>query len=226
MIDQNLTQRAFTTILEHFVAKGRAPHYAELADALDVASEEAREVQRAAVEAAPIASCWLAHDGFHRVLGAFQQCSNALPDQRPRHSEVVRPVRDGVAGRALALPWARGCGRFQMPRLWWIDPPADARRGDPEDRSANGSRIYAVTVRRIESWFRGVQLSTHESLPVGRAPHAVASPLARRQRLRAVRGRVGQGLQRADVPETPRARLLGPRSRVSRGVPTSPSGSG
>jgi hypothetical protein len=62
MIDQNLTQRAFTTILEHFVAKGRAPHYAELADALDIGSEEAREVQRAAVEATPIASCWLAHD--------------------------------------------------------------------------------------------------------------------------------------------------------------------
>jgi len=62
MIDQNLTQRAFTTILEHFVAKGRAPHYAELADALDIGSEEARDVQRAAVEATPIASCWLAHD--------------------------------------------------------------------------------------------------------------------------------------------------------------------
>jgi hypothetical protein len=62
MIDRNLTQRAFTTILEHFVATGRAPHYAELGDALDIGSEEAREVQRAAVDATPIASCWLAHD--------------------------------------------------------------------------------------------------------------------------------------------------------------------
>jgi hypothetical protein len=62
MIDQDLTQRAFRTILEHFVATGRAPHYAELADVLDIGSEEAREVQRAAVEASPIASCWLAHD--------------------------------------------------------------------------------------------------------------------------------------------------------------------
>jgi hypothetical protein len=62
MIDQNLTQGAFTTILEHFVATGRAPHYAELADALAINSDEAREVQRAAVEAAPLASCWLAHD--------------------------------------------------------------------------------------------------------------------------------------------------------------------
>jgi hypothetical protein len=62
MIDPTLTQRAFTAILEHFVATGRAPHYAELADTLDIGSEEAREVQRAAVEAAPLASCWLAHD--------------------------------------------------------------------------------------------------------------------------------------------------------------------
>jgi hypothetical protein len=62
MIDPNLTQRAFTTILEHFVANGRAPHYAELADALEIDLEEAREVQRAAVEAAPLASCWLARD--------------------------------------------------------------------------------------------------------------------------------------------------------------------
>jgi DNA-directed RNA polymerase specialized sigma subunit len=62
MIDPNLTQRAFTTILEHFVANGRAPHYAELADALEIDPEEAREVQRAAVEAAPLASCWLARD--------------------------------------------------------------------------------------------------------------------------------------------------------------------
>jgi hypothetical protein len=62
MIDPNLIQRAFTTILEHFVANGRAPHYAELADALEIDPEEAREVQRAAVEAAPLASCWLARD--------------------------------------------------------------------------------------------------------------------------------------------------------------------
>src|SRR4029453_17698731 len=61
MVDQDLTQRAFTTILEHFVATGRAPHYAELADALHIGSEEGREVLRATVEATPIASCWLPH---------------------------------------------------------------------------------------------------------------------------------------------------------------------
>jgi hypothetical protein len=62
MVDQNLIQRAFTTILADFVAKGRAPHYAELAEVLDIGPEEAREVQRAAVDAAPLASCWLARD--------------------------------------------------------------------------------------------------------------------------------------------------------------------
>jgi hypothetical protein len=62
MADQNLIQRAFTTILAHFVAEGRAPHYAELAEVLDIGPEEAREVQRAAVDAAPLASCWLARD--------------------------------------------------------------------------------------------------------------------------------------------------------------------
>lgn len=62
MTDENLTQRAFTTILGRLVETGRAPHYGELADALEVDIEEAREVQRAAVEASPIAACWLARD--------------------------------------------------------------------------------------------------------------------------------------------------------------------
>jgi hypothetical protein len=62
MIDQRLIQRAFTTILEHFVATGRAPHYGELADVLKIDMEEAREAQRAAVTTSPIPGCWLAHD--------------------------------------------------------------------------------------------------------------------------------------------------------------------
>jgi hypothetical protein len=65
MSDQAVTQRAFTTILEHFVETGRAPHYTELAQTLGVDVERARELQRAAVTAAPIASCWLAHDTDH-----------------------------------------------------------------------------------------------------------------------------------------------------------------
>jgi len=60
-----MTQRAFTTILEHFIATGRAPHYSELADVLNIGMEEAREVQLDAVGASPIAGCWLAHDTDH-----------------------------------------------------------------------------------------------------------------------------------------------------------------
>jgi hypothetical protein len=60
MADQTLIQRAFTTILEHFVASGRAPHYTELADALGVDTEMARQLQRAAADSAPIAGYWLA----------------------------------------------------------------------------------------------------------------------------------------------------------------------
>ena len=51
-----------STRWDYWLANGRAPHYAELADALEIGAEQAREVQRAAVEAAPLASCWLAHD--------------------------------------------------------------------------------------------------------------------------------------------------------------------
>ena len=65
MTDRDLVQEAFTTILEHFVATGRAPHYSELAGALDVGMDAARELQRAAAEAAPAATCWLAHDTDH-----------------------------------------------------------------------------------------------------------------------------------------------------------------
>jgi hypothetical protein len=60
MTDQILIQQGFTTILERFVSSGRAPHYTELADALGVGMEEARQLQRAAAEAAPIAGYWLA----------------------------------------------------------------------------------------------------------------------------------------------------------------------
>ncbi len=62
MSDQDMTQRVFTTILAHFVAAGRAPHYTELADTLDVDLDAARELQRGAAAAAPAATCWLAHD--------------------------------------------------------------------------------------------------------------------------------------------------------------------
>lgn len=78
MTDPNLTQRAFTTILEHFLLAGRAPHYSELAGLLDIGVQEAREVQLAAVEASPIAGCWLARDTDH--IESWAPFSN-LPTQ-------------------------------------------------------------------------------------------------------------------------------------------------
>jgi hypothetical protein len=48
--------------LSHFVSSGRALHYSELADVLDVGLEEARELQRAAADAAPVAGYWLSRD--------------------------------------------------------------------------------------------------------------------------------------------------------------------
>jgi hypothetical protein len=62
MADPGLVQRAFTAILEGFVSNGRAPHYSELADLLDIDLEFARVVQRDAADAAPIAGYWLSTD--------------------------------------------------------------------------------------------------------------------------------------------------------------------
>lgn len=53
MTEAKLVQRAYTTILEHFVQTGRAPHYTELAQIMGLRPDEARELQREAAEAAP-----------------------------------------------------------------------------------------------------------------------------------------------------------------------------
>lgn len=65
MAEQSMAQVAFTAILRHFVETGRAPHYTELADSIGVGVDEARDLQRAAAEAAPAQTCWLAHDTDH-----------------------------------------------------------------------------------------------------------------------------------------------------------------
>ena len=45
-----LVQRAYTTIVEHFVKTGRAPHYTELAEMMGLGVEEARDLQREAAQ--------------------------------------------------------------------------------------------------------------------------------------------------------------------------------
>ena len=62
MSEVSLIQRVYTSVLEHFIEHGRAPHYVELAQLLDIRIDEARILVRDAAAAAPIASSWLSHD--------------------------------------------------------------------------------------------------------------------------------------------------------------------
>ncbi len=62
MSDDSLIQRAYTSVLEHFIEHGRAPHYVELAQLLDIRIDDARVLIRDTASSDPIASCWLSHD--------------------------------------------------------------------------------------------------------------------------------------------------------------------
>ena len=55
--EEKMVQRAYTSIHEHFIQTGRAPHYTELGHILGVGPEEARDLQRKAAEAG--VGCWL-----------------------------------------------------------------------------------------------------------------------------------------------------------------------
>ena len=59
-VNETLVQQAYTYILEHLVNTGRAPHFTELAAALDITSDEARDVQEKAADAG--VGCWISHD--------------------------------------------------------------------------------------------------------------------------------------------------------------------
>jgi hypothetical protein len=58
--EETMVQRAYTSILEHFVKTGRAPHYSELANILGVTPDEARELQREAAKSG--VGCWFVQD--------------------------------------------------------------------------------------------------------------------------------------------------------------------
>ncbi len=60
MQETTLVQRAYTAVIEHFINTGRAPHYTELAGALGVSPEEARQVQHKAAESS--IACWFVKD--------------------------------------------------------------------------------------------------------------------------------------------------------------------
>jgi hypothetical protein len=77
MNDPALAQRAYTTIMEHFVEHGRGPHYTELAGMLGISTEEARQAQADAVEGARL-GCWLSPRTDY--IGSWAPFSN-LPTQ-------------------------------------------------------------------------------------------------------------------------------------------------
>ena len=60
MEESALVQKAYTTILEHFVKTGRAPHYTELAPILKLKPEEARQLYRKTADSA--VACWFVKD--------------------------------------------------------------------------------------------------------------------------------------------------------------------
>jgi hypothetical protein len=60
MEETALVQRAYTTILEHFVKTGRAPHYTELAATLGLRPEEARQLYHKTADSA--VACWFVKD--------------------------------------------------------------------------------------------------------------------------------------------------------------------
>ncbi len=60
MQESTLVQRAYTSVVEHFVRTGRAPHYTELAAILGLQPEEARQVQHQAAESS--IACWFVKD--------------------------------------------------------------------------------------------------------------------------------------------------------------------
>jgi hypothetical protein len=59
-MQENLVQRAYTAVVEHFVKSGRAPHHTELAGILSVPPDEAKLLQRKAAESS--VGCWFVKD--------------------------------------------------------------------------------------------------------------------------------------------------------------------
>lgn len=74
--DANLVQLAYTTIQKHFMQTGRAPHFTELAVALEITPDETIDVQQKAAEAG--VGCWISHDTDY--IGSWAPFSN-IPTQ-------------------------------------------------------------------------------------------------------------------------------------------------
>lgn len=60
MEQAELVQHAYTSVIQHFIESGRAPHYTELAEILNLKPEEARRIQHKAADSA--LACWFVPD--------------------------------------------------------------------------------------------------------------------------------------------------------------------
>ena len=55
-------QKVHQSVLRHFVETGRAPHYTELADLLDIVPEKARQIIRETTSESPFSFAWITPD--------------------------------------------------------------------------------------------------------------------------------------------------------------------
>jgi hypothetical protein len=72
----DLVQQAYTSIQQHFIDTGRAPHFTELAAILRITPDEARAVQSDAADAG--VGTWINHDTDY--VGSWAPFSN-IPTQ-------------------------------------------------------------------------------------------------------------------------------------------------
>jgi hypothetical protein len=108
MADPNLVQKAYTAIIEHFIATGRAPHYTELAGILGLHPDEARDLQRQAADAS--VACWLIPDTDY--IESWAPFSNV-----PTHYRVT------VKGEQK---WYGQCG-LEVLAVRWLFPGTELR---------------------------------------------------------------------------------------------------
>ena len=102
-MSSDLMQPAYTATLKYVIATGRAPHYTELAEILQVSVEDARLAQVAAAERA--VGCWMAEGNIH--LGA-----GSSPAKRSKSTPAVSTA----ANRSLSGSGTRRLSRYRRAR--------------------------------------------------------------------------------------------------------------
>ena len=77
MASQEERQKVHQGVLSHFIETGRAPHYTELAELLDIVPEKARRIIRETTAESPFSFAWITPDTDY--IGAWAPFSN-LPN--------------------------------------------------------------------------------------------------------------------------------------------------